>query len=166
MKSIVFVETTMYIQFDVAVICFKTMQPDVEQCHASTEKNTHGRSLHYSAFKSYASSSSWWLWRVDWSAISRLPGYPLDWMYSKVSGSETYSLGCRFSWFVVRRHLESQGLRMLRWEKKGFSTICMYIYIYIWNLWTSSILGWKNPPKEGLFQSKHWSFGFQVHVDM
>eukprot|EP00434_Breviolum_minutum_P007914 symbB.v1.2.006981.t1/scaffold411.1/size210109/4 len=45
-------------------------------------------------------------------------------MYSKVSGSETYSLGCRFSWFVVRRHLESQGLRMLRWEKKGFSTIC------------------------------------------
>ena len=45
MKSIVFVETTMYIQFDVAVICFKTMQPDVEQCHASIEKNTRTESV-------------------------------------------------------------------------------------------------------------------------
>ena len=47
--------------------------------------------------------------------------------------------------------------------KEGFFND-MYIYIYgtcerplFWGL---------NPPKEGLFQSKHWSFGFQVHVDM
>ena len=37
-----------------------------------------------------------------------------------------------------------------------------YIYIYLGPV--CPLFWWLNPPKQGLFQSKHGSFGFQVYI--